>query len=125
MLLSAVTVLVGPIATACHVPLTGGHWFFLPGMYCWQMGKWALPKQDMAQTSLCIRQVARLLRSLHDTFAEVSHQQLRQCNELCTARTQGNSSHIEDLHRNIHESAGLELSSMPSVSLYKNRCKLA
>ncbi len=51
--------------------LTGGHWFFLPGMYCWQMGRWALPKQDMAQVSLCIRQVARLLRSLHDTFAEV------------------------------------------------------
>ena len=35
------------------------------------MGRWALPKQDMAQVSLCIRQVARLLRSLHDTFAEV------------------------------------------------------
>ena len=49
----------------------GGHWFFLPGMHCWQMGRWALPKQDMAQLSLCIRQVARLLRSLHDTFAEV------------------------------------------------------
>ena len=51
--------------------VTGGHWFFLPGMYCWQMGRWALPKQDMAQVSLCIRQVARQLRSLHDTFAEV------------------------------------------------------
>lgn len=49
----------------------GGHWFFLPGMHCWQMGKWALPKQDMAHLSLCIRQVARLLRSLHDTCAEV------------------------------------------------------
>lgn len=50
----------------------GGHWFFLPGMYCWQIGKWALPKQDLAQVSLCIRQVARLLRLLHDTFAEVT-----------------------------------------------------
>ncbi|KAL0033900.1 hypothetical protein WJX77_010072 [Trebouxia sp. C0004] len=53
-----------------YVGTWGGHWFFLPGMYCWQMGRWALPKQDMAQVSLCIRQVARLLRSLHDTFAE-------------------------------------------------------
>ena len=41
-------------------------------MYCWQIGKWALPKQDLAQVSLCIRQVARLLRLLHDTFAEVT-----------------------------------------------------
>lgn len=49
----------------------GGHWFFLPGINCWQMGRWALPKPIMAELSLSIRQVARLLRSLHDTFAEV------------------------------------------------------
>lgn len=49
----------------------GGHWFFLPGLQCWQMGKWMLPKQDMAHVAISIRQVARLLRTLHDTFAEV------------------------------------------------------
>ncbi|KAL3150857.1 hypothetical protein ABBQ32_000610 [Trebouxia sp. C0010 RCD-2024] len=53
-----------------YVGTFGGHWFFLPGINCWQMGRWALPKPIMAELSLCIRQVARLLRSLHDTFAE-------------------------------------------------------
>ena len=63
--------------------VVGGHWFFLPGMNCWQMGSWALPKQDMAQVSLCVRQVARLLRSLHDTFAEVRQGQPYRCKASC------------------------------------------
>lgn len=53
------------------VGAAGGHWFFLPGLQCWQMGRWMLPKQDMAHVAISIRQVARLLRTLHDTFAEV------------------------------------------------------
>ena len=57
--------------TAMHCT-AGGHWFFLPGVNCWHMGKWVLPKQDMVQVAISIRQVARLLRSLHDTFAEAS-----------------------------------------------------
>lgn len=73
--------------------IAGGHWFFLPGINCWQMGKWVLPKQDMAQVAISIRQVARLLRTLHDTFAEASRWRchslpstaVRPCDLLCCA----------------------------------------
>ena len=53
-------------------PAAGGRWFFLPGIASWRCSRgWELPSRELNAVAQGVREVARLLRSLYETFAEV------------------------------------------------------
>ena len=48
-----------------------GHFFFLPGVHFYPMGRWSLPVADVKMLVLTIRRVTRLLWTLLLDFEQV------------------------------------------------------
>eukprot|EP00891_Asterochloris_glomerata_P003447 jgi/Astpho2/3447/Aster-x0164 len=54
-----------------YIGTVGGRWFFLPGIASWRCSRaWELPSRELNAVAQGVREVARLLRSLYETFAE-------------------------------------------------------